>query len=373
MKNRVKNDIAFLLIGAMIFVLAGCGEAHHTKEQSSERKEGIQVMDCVGREVTLEKEAEKIVDLTMIDGVRTLVQLGAQDRVVGISNQGSRIFNTEGMVKKNYVIVSQAAPELKDLAVVGDSKEPNVEMIISLKPDVILVDSMAKNVAEHIQKQTNTPVVCVGSFGSFHYDMFRMLGKIVGKEERAEELVTFTKNKMKLVTDITAGIGADERKRLFYWTHPFAGNAPKTNGNYEAFQLAGGKNVASEGEVIPEGVYEITKEQILAWDPAFIFLHSPFKEDFEGWLTVDSVKEDEVIQGTEAFVKGNVYPIKGELSGWDMATEAAEVFYVAKILYPERFQHLDVEKEGNEILKKFYGIEGLYTDMSKQIKLYQWQ
>ena len=102
-------------------------------------------------------------------------------------------------------------------------------------------------------------------------------------------------------------------------------------------------------------------------------MHSPFKDDFKGWLSIDDVKKDEIIQSIEAVKKHNIYAIKGEFGGWDIFTQITEVFYIAKILYPEKFQHLDVEKESNETLKKFYGIEGLYTDMRKKIGLYQWK
>lgn len=372
MKN-LKICIAFLLSGIIIFGFTACGEGNETSSNTSKVGETIKVIDCGDREVEIAKGAKKIVDLTVIDGVRTLVQLGAQDCLVGISNQSHQIFNLQGSYEKNYIIVSQAAPELKDLPVVGSVKEPNIEMIMSLEPDVILIDSRVKNFADDIQNQTNTPVVCVGSYGSFDYKMFIMLGKIVGKEERANELVEFTKNKVKLVRDITEKIPESERKSLFYWSHAFAGNAPKTNGNYESFELAGGSNVASQGDVVPKGVYEVTKEQVVAWNPEFMFLHSPFKDDFKGWLSIDDVKKDEIIQSIEAVKKHNIYAIKGEFGGWDISTQITEVFYIAKILYPEKFQHLDVEKESNEILKKFYGIEGLYTDMSRKIGLYQWK
>ena len=370
--EKLRTCIAFLLIGIVTLNITACEGNRETEGHISKVEESIRVIDCEGREVEIEKEAKKIVDLTTLDGVRTLIQLGAQDRLVGISNQSHQIFNLEGTFKKNYIIVSKAAPELKDLIVVGNIKEPNIEMIMSLKPDVIFIDSFAKHYAEGLQNQTNIPVVCVGSYGSFSYEIFNVIGKIVGKQERVKELIRFTEDKIKPVKDITEKLSDNERKRLFYWSHPIPGNAPKTNATYEAFDLAGGRNVAVQ-ERTPKGVYEVTKEQIVAWDPEFIFLHSPFKDDFKGWISVDDLKKDKVIQGTQALIKNNIYAIKGEFGGWDIATEAIEVLYVAKILYPEKFQGMDIEKKGNEILKEFYGIDGLYTDMSKAIKLYQWK
>jgi hypothetical protein len=45
---------------------------------------------------------------------------------------------------------------------------------------------------------------------------------------------------------------------------------------------------------------------------------------------------------------------------------------MAKLFYPEEFKDLDVEKECNEILERFYGNDGLYTEMSAHYDLYRW-
>lgn len=367
--NKSKNLIFFLLVGIIFFGWTIISKA----EQTSIRNEVFQITDCVGREVVIKKGVKKIVDLTMLDGVRTLIELDAHHLLVGLNHSSHQIFNDVEKTRQNYILVSQVAPELKNLVSVGTIKEPNIEMIISLQPDVILIDSMAKSSARDLEMQTNIPVVCIGTFGNFNYDLFKMLGEITGQEARANKLVTYLQNKLKIITDRVDEIPSDQRKRLFYWSHAFPGHAPKTNGNYEAFEIAGGKNVAREGKLIPKGVYEVTFEQLIAWNPEYIFLHFPFIDNNNDWLTVDDIKNNQIVKGVDAVVQGNVYNLKGELSGWDMATEATEVLYVAKILYPEKFKDLDIEKENNEILKKFYRLEGLYTDMSKKLQLYRWK
>ena len=40
-----------------------------------------------------------------------------------------------------------------------------------------------------------------------------------------------------------------------------------------------------------------------------------------------------------------------------------ECIYMAKLFYPEKFESLDVEAECNEVLKEFYGADGLYDWM----------
>lgn len=367
-----KNCLVILLISVSIFNLTGCDGDKEMIGRTSDLDETIKIVDCAGRQVELKEEAERIVDLTFLEGVRTLIELGAQNHLVGMSDMDHQAFNPNGVLKNYYIIVSQIAPELKNIANVGSHEEPNIEKIMSLNPDVIFVEWSRQDYADTLQNQINIPVVCVGGYGSFNYEIFSVVGKIVGKEERAEELISFTKSKIKAVTDITKDISKEEKKKIYYWVRPYIGD-PRTNGRYEAFELAGGRNVAAEGDTIPYGVYKVTKEQIAAWNPEYIFRHSAFLEDIEGWHTIDTIKKDAVIRSTKAVSNNNVFPTKGHMRGWDIATESTEVFYLAKILYPEKFPNLDVELVGNEILEKFYGIKGLYTDMSNKIGLYQWK
>jgi iron complex transport system substrate-binding protein len=67
-----------------------------------------------------------------------------------------------------------------------------------------------------------------------------------------------------------------------------------------------------------------------------------------------------------------VYYTKGHFIGWDPATGLAEAYYMAKLFHPDKFKDLDVEAEGNLILKEFYGVDGLYTWLLENSDLYRW-
>lgn len=339
---------------------------------ATEANEIIEVIDCADRLVRLKKTARRIVDLTFAEGVRTLVALDAQDYLIGMSDMDHQVFKRSSILRQAYVILPQVAMQLNKLPNVGSHKEPNIEKILSLNPDVIFVLWSRKEYADTLQKQINIPVVCVGGYGSFNFELFNVVGKITGKEQRARELVSFTKNKFKKINTIIKNLTATEKKRIFYWVRPLIGT-PMTNGRYEAFDFAGAVNVAAEGTAIPYGVYKVTKEQIIAWDPDYIFRQSGFISNPPGWHTIDTIKQDVIIKNTKAAKNNAVFPVRGHMRGWDIATEAVEVFYIAKILYPDKFIDLDVEKEGNEILEKFYRKAGLFTVMSKKIGLYQWE
>ncbi len=408
MSKKFKSVIVILLLTAFCLGLAGCqaitenseneapaSEASSTASDAANEAEStdgtgaeaesvdgggvITVTDYAGREVVIEKYAERIVDLTYLDGVRILVELGAQDTLVGMSNMDHDIFDTESGMSTSFLIVPKVAPELKDITNVGDYKEPNAQLVMSLEPDVVFMQKDMGELADTLQKQINIPVVCIGGDGSLDFELYRLAGQIVGKEERAEELIAFAQEKIRMVTDTTDNIPENEKPRVFFWVRPMIGD-PRTSGDYAPLQLAGALNVAADTVVKPHESYKITLEQIAAWNPEIIFKHTfriktdvEGQEEGDGWRTIESILNDPVLQGVQAIEESKVYPTKAFMRGWDPATGVTEVLYLAKILHPDKFSDLDVEAEGNKILEKFYGLDGLYTEMTDSLDLYSWE
>ena len=57
---------------------------------------------------------------------------------------------------------------------------------------------------------------------------------------------------------------------------------------------------------------------------------------------------------------------------WPQQRALAQIVYMAKIFHPERFAGLDVEGLGNDIFKRFYGADSLYTAMARDLELRSW-
>jgi len=258
---------------------------------------------------------------------------------------------------------------------IGDWKEPNAEKIIALNPDLILVGWGGKESAKKIEQQTGVPAVCIGRMdGHFDYDRYRIVGKVIGKEEKAEQIIAYLKNKISRVADVAGTIPDSERKRVFFWIVPRADADLRSNGIYDAINYGGGINVASSPRGL--GLYETSKEQVVAWNPDIIFAQSSHKKDVQesnaDYLSIDEICKDPVLGATRAVQNNKVYYLRGPRSDWDTAIEAVEVFYIAKLLYPEKFKDLDVEQEGNEIFRELYGVENLYSEMSGHVGLHVW-
>ena len=126
--------------------------------------------------------------------------------------------------------------------------------------------------------------------------------------------------------------------------------------------------MAMEAKVKPRESFNVTKEQMAVWNPDIVLIH-----DHGSGIPIDYVFSDPALQTANAIKNKKVYYTRGFFIGWDPAIGVCEVSYMAKLFYPDKFKELDVEEECNEILKKFYGVDGLWAELLEKSNLYRWE
>ena len=179
------------------------------------------------------------------------------------------------------------------------------------------------------------------------------------------------KSKISKITNVTNTIPANERKRVFFWIVPRADADLRSNGIYDAIDYAGGINVASTEKGL--GLYETSKEQLVAWNPDVIFAQSSHKKDVresdaDDYLTIEKICKDPVLGATNAVHNRDVYYLRGPRSDWDTAVEACgKSFILQSFCILKKFKDLDVVKEGDKIFRELYGVENLYSEMSLNV------
>ena len=320
------------------------------------------VVDNIDSEVMLYRPIERLVS-TFPSITRLTVEFGGIDKLVGVSTHMTPIRFTPRCPESTMVVLF-AYPGLKELTGVGCRTDPNMEQIVKLKPDAVFVATYGGSVpASVIQEQTGVP--CIAVSGSYPYedkgglfDGYRVIGKVIGNEERAEELISFYNEEYDKVRAMTSEIPVDEMVRV-YWCSGITRASNTVPGIIEA----GGINVAS-------GCADrtVSKEQVIKWNPDIILIHA-LNCDTE---KIGIILNDSVLQSVNAVNNGTVYCTKGGWYGTSPATGVTELPYMAKLFYPDKFKDLDVEKEGNRILKNFYGVDGMYTYMQESCDLYKW-
>ena len=171
-------------------------------------KESVTVTDLGKRSVEAPLGPERIVCLSS-GTLRLISMLGAANRVVGVED-----FEKTFPAGRPYIL---ANPDITKLPSIGPggpgsiNKEPDLEALLKVKPDVIFISYMEPQNADALQKKLGIPVVILshGRFASFDelaYESLRVAGKILGLESRAEEIVSFIEKAKKDLNERTQGI-----------------------------------------------------------------------------------------------------------------------------------------------------------------------
>ena len=309
------------------------------------------IVDVIGdRTVTMYRPVERVVSgaksctrvIVALEGCYRLV--GAElSRTPGVPSPSS--FGMLAFARGGEILSGKVAN-------IGWGSNKNVELIASLEPDVIISDRITQ--VNILQEKIDIPIVTgryLGYYGGVgFYEIIDQIGRVLGDEEEAEELISYMKEKIAEVTDVTSEIPESEKPRVYYAAR--GGGRLTTTGYYDAIDLAGGINVAKDCPLFDIGrEFTVSKEQIIDWNPDIIILKghtSKMREDPDS-LPVTAVKN------------GSVYSCGATSKGYPVQRYIPETMYFAKRFHPDKFEDLDLEKEGNEIMKRFFKADGLYT------------
>ena len=331
------------------------------------------VVDTEGREVVFYKPVERIITREP-DTCRIVIALGEGEKVVA-SEQAVKsclcptTFETfeEGCLECYSSILGG---RLADLPETSTRYDIYYELIASLNPDVIIT-SGATNVPD-FESKIGCPVVVAGGDGWNYtrddglYGMIEVIGDVLEREDEAEELIGFVESKIEMVRSVSDGIPEDEKPLVYFaprgaklgFYDPKEGrDFTRTFTSYDPLDIAGGRNVAEGAEG-----YEINVavEQIIAWNPDYIFVACSTPEDAE---VIDWIKSSPDLQSIAAVQNGNVYNcFYPHCRGRPADRSLLNMIYLAKHLHPEKFQDVDLEAEGNEIFKAFLGVDGVFTE-----------
>ncbi len=330
-----------------------------------EEKE-LTLIDMAGRIVTIPRPIERVVSASLPD-TRIIVALDGCDRLKGseIAETGSSLSDwTSGFNIGEMQYACGGA--IKDVVDVGWSGT-NAETIAMLKPDVIFASSGTEadalqdkiGVSALVSRPSRTENMTLMDQHSQH---IRFAGIVLGRDAEAEELISFMEEKLALVTDISSQIDDSKKPRVYFAARTsIEPDVTKTTGYYDAIELAGGINVAKECAT-STSEFEVSKEQIVVWDPDIILLKCTNLSS-ETQYTREMVLSDPLFQkgGVNAVQNGAVYYCMATSRGYPIQRLIPETMYLAKIFHPEEFADLDLETEGNEIMKKFFHEDDLYS------------
>lgn len=363
----MKKIIALLLATLMLLSLCACGKTNpespkrtDTQSTTSSTETGNEsqattqiIVDALGREVEVPLEVNRIVALSNVP--RMVVFLGLADKVVGYS----------GMDPEKVTPQTAYAYATKDLwadvPIVGTDAAGNTdyypEQIISVQPDVIIC-GYAQDAADQLYAQTGIPVVSVSMgtlFGEDYNEALRMIAKVCGVEDRAEEVISYIDTCLEDLDARTRDVPAEEKPTCLAAAATFKG-AHGIEGVRMNDQILAAVNAndVTAGEGTSATSMEVDLEQILAWNPDFIFC------DYGGVKLVqnDVAEHPDFYAQLTAFNNGQIYQYPSSTSYYsNLEIPLANCYFVGKLLYPEQFADIDVTEKANEIFKFFLGVD----------------
>ncbi|WP_456370750.1 iron ABC transporter substrate-binding protein, partial [Geoglobus sp.] len=259
-----------------------------------------------------------------------------------------------------------AHPELAERPVIGRGgpyPSPNYEKLAELKPDVVFVSAYPE-IAEEIQQKTGIPAVVVsyGKLGSFDdetlLDSLRLMGRILGKEERAEEVISFIESAVEDLSSRAEKAGESPRVYVGGISYKGGHGIESTQCSFAPLTVLKARNVACE--VNMSGAVFIDKEKLAEWDPDVIFIDLSNLE----LVKADYQKNPGFYRELKAFREGRVYGILPFNYYWtNVEIAIADAYYMGKVLYPEQFSDIDPVKKADEVFRFFVGRE-LYSELA---------
>ena len=252
----------------------------------------------------------------------------------------------------------------------GQANKPNLEMILKVKPEIIIVQkcnsAFSSKANETVMKTVPTPVVAVDLSTVHDYPAAVMyLGRLLGREERAKELTAYARKTMADIEAFTAGIDKKKKVSVYYAEGVDGLNTDcDTSMHTELINLAGGRNVHHCAVRNMFGMEKISFEQVMLYDPDVILA-------FEGAF-YRAVFGDPRWQRLRAVKNKRVYLIPNQPFNWfdrpPSFMRLLGVKWVARRLYPDRYR-IDMVKETQRFFKLFLGYDLTAEEAKRLMRL----
>ncbi|EFN6901452.1 hypothetical protein EOZ60_25145, partial [Escherichia coli] len=308
----------------------------------------VKVPDKVDRIVVLQHQT-----------LNLLVQMNATDKIVGVMS------NWKQQLGSNY---ARLAPELSNKASLGDLTHVDAEKLVALHPQVVFVTNYAPQ--EMIDKISSLgiPAVAISlrhddegernklnpvmadeeqAYVKGLYEGIMLIGNIINKPEEAKALIKATENGCRMVSNRLQLLPEEQRVRA-YMANPEL--TTYGSGKYTGLMMkhAGAVNVAAS---TIKGFKQVSIEQVIEWNPQVIFVQNRYPavvneiQSSPQWQVIDAVKNHRVYLMPE-YAKAWGYPMPEAMGIGEL--------WMAKKLYPEKFNDVDMHKIVNDWYRTFY-------------------
>lgn len=339
---------------------------------SADDENSITITDMIGREVTIVPGSyQKVVcigagalrmysyigDVALLSGVEDIDNTSLSER--------PKMFDA---VARPYMLAfGENFTALPSCGVGGpNAQAAEAEKILGCEPDIVISEYEDVEKEDALQEQLGVPVITLkaGPGGVFDENFFatmRMLGVIFGEEEKAEKLVGFIQSEREEINRRTADVPEEEKPSVYICG---LGNWGTTNHlmtaqNYISFNVANVKNVVSD--LSSNGIQPIEAEKFvsLGEDMDIMIMDAAAVKNIKPLYAEDPSMFDTC----KAWQNGEVYLEMAYNAYYtNFETALINTWFIAKTVYPDRFEDIDMTAKTNEVTQMFLG-----KDLAEQI------
>ena len=240
----------------------------------------------------------------------------------------------------------------------GGKGEMDLEALLAAAPEVVIdIGEPKKTTAEDLTaltEQTGIPFIHIDATVATAPEAYRTLGKLLGREEKAEELAAWCESTYAMIDAMMEKVDADGARKTLLYCLGDKGVNVIARGSFHAETI----NFMSENLAVVEDVVsggagnEVDLEQILLWDPdVIIFAPDSCYGDIaasEQWHSIGAVARD-------AFYKTPSGPY-GWLSSPPAVQRYLGMLWLGELLYPG-YAEYDLQEKVTEYYRLFYGCD----------------
>ena len=337
----MKKIIALLL--CVCLLLTGCSQMPAAGKQKT-----ATFTDSLGRTVTLPEKITKIAISGPLSQVYILPLAG--DLLVGVSNafaEDAQKYISEEILNKT---------EIGQLY--GGKREMDLEALLAADPDVVIDIGQAKgSMAEDLDAltgQTGIPFVHIDAEVATAAQAYRTLGKLLGREEKAEKLAAWCEDTYGNIQTLMEKVDADNARKTMLYCLGETGTNVIAEGSFHG-QIVNlmSRNIAVIEDVVSSGDgNQVDLEQILLWNPEVIV----FSYD----SCYDAVGTSDQWQSVTAIAEGTYYEAPYGPYGWLSSPPAVQSYlgmlWLGAVLYPDYITY-DLQEQVTQYYDLFYDCE----------------
>lgn len=325
--------------------------------------EPITIIDSNNREIIFDKPVETII--TLMPSTNEVIKiLDSWDKVIG-----------RGQWTTNITYF----PNLDKVSIItgGTNSALDYEKILELSPDLFLISKNPgvddKSIIEKLSPYMNVMIIDLSNINSLNENV-KTLGKILGKEDIANNFIQFNNSVLNLISDRTKNLKDVEKPKVFFksegWTaDQLCTMTNKTSQAITQIIMTGGINLAAD---LPgEWIESVDPEWLMSQNPDVII--APFWEGFfpgvwgfdvnstsiaigvrDNILTMDVLKSSNAVKNKQVYL----YDSKIVSS----PAVAMSMLYVAKWLHPDLFKDINPQEYHQKYISDFMRVD---VDLSK--------